>query len=353
MPAINPLSLAKGITGVYNTVRNAVSSPSQPGPGAGISGWGQGDYINPNGTYTDVSASRTLNQANTYQPLSELRTTTESDPYSQWGGKANYDSYMNHFNTGKQNVQSGVNDAIGTSRTGLQRGILDFVDTLRDSQRQIDTSATNNELAKMQGVQGVQGMVGRGIKSGGVMLANKNAGDSSAASALARAYGDLGQRELGKVGNQYEMANRGIQDAQTSLEEQKNTYVNRKFGEGKEDSINNIVNAAAEQLAQLDAYAADKSLPERIAIDQEKARIRAQATADLQGLDQYLREQTGSVQASSQDVRRQQAAELQRAGTNLGAGAFEYATEAPSQFQNTGPFSSELPLFTLGKRRIA
>jgi len=270
-----------------------------------------------------------------------------------------YDPYAAQQSAARQGIMdeksgylNSVNDQVGMYGTRYGNSITDYVDQMRSGQSNIDTAAAKNELAKMQGVSGIQGMVGRGIKSTGVMLGNKNAGDSSAAGALSDAYGELGQRQMASVGNQYEMGNMDINNQQTAFDVQKNKG-KRDIELGKQEFVTNLVNEAQSTLANLNAKLADASLPDRIAIEQEKQAIRDRANAALQQFDQSLASGYGSVQASSQDQRRTMANQLRTAGTDLGAGAFNFTQEAPMQFQGNGPSGGNLPLFTLPRRRTA
>jgi hypothetical protein len=272
--------------------------------------------------------------------------------YAPWGGQVNYDNLINQFNTQKSGIQSSALDAGAATAGQYGRSILDFLDSNRLGQGQIDRQAANNELAKMQGTQGVLGMVGRGIRSSGVQLGNRNAGSSSAAGALANAYGELGRGELSKVGNQYEQGNQAVADAQNQFQVQQASGIRNLQG-SKEENVNKIVNEARNAFASLDAQMAQASLPERIAIEQEKESIRQQILGKLQVFDQQLTSGVAGIAPTSVDQRRTSAAELARAGTDLGSDAFQYSTDVPAQFQGTGPFSSELPLFTMPRRRIA
>ena len=273
------------------------------------------------------------------------------DPYAAWGGRAAYDAKVNNYDAQKQGILGSAADQTGIYAGQYNRGILDFLDNQRLGQQGIDTKASRNELAKMQGVQGVLGSVGRGIKSSGVMLANRNAGDSSAAQALANAYGDQGRRQLSGIGNQYEMGNQDIQSAQNAFAIQQASGVRNLQG-SKDDFVNKLALDTRNSLAALDAQIAGESLPNRIAIEQEKEAVRTRAIQALQQYDAQLQSGVQGIQATGADQRRAKAAELMNAGTNLGADAFNYSTEVPTQFQGTGPFSSELPLFSLarGKR---
>lgn len=274
------------------------------------------------------------------------------DPYAQWGGQAKYDALRGGILDEKSGYLNSVNDQVGQYGTRYGNSITDYLDSMRAGQSNIDTAGAKNELAKMQGVAGVQGMVGRGIKSTGVMLGNRNAGDSSAAGALASAYGELGQRQMANVGNQYEMGNMDIQNQQTSFDMQKGKG-KRDIELGKQEFVTNLVNEAQATLANLNAKLVDASLPDRIAIEQEKQAIRDRANAALQQFDQNLASGYGGIQASSVDQRRAMANDLRQKGTDLGAGAFDFTQQAPMQFQGNAPSGGNLPLFTLPRRRTA
>lgn len=273
------------------------------------------------------------------------------DPYAAYGGQQAYNNLVSGFDTQKQGIYDTSNAAAGTYGSQYGRGILDFLDSQRQGQKNIDTQAAKNELAKIQGVSGILGMVGRGIQSGGVMLAGKNAGNSSAAQGIANAYAQQGRRQLGNVGNQYALGNQDIQNAQENYGIQQASGVRNLQG-GKNDAINDIVNQAQEKFYALDAQMASASLPDRIAIEQEKQNVRSQVMQQLQQFDSQLNQGVQGIHASSQDERRAKAQQLASQGTDLGAGAFDYTTETPGQFLN-GPFASDLPLFSVNKRKFA
>lgn len=282
------------------------------------------------------------------------RTVAAPDPYSAWGGQAKYQSLVNGFNTQKQNIYGSATDAANVTGSQLGRSILDFLDSQKLAQSKINDTAARNELAKQQGVSGVIGGVGRGIKSAGVMLANQNAGDSSAGAAIASAYGDQGRRQLADVGNQYQLGNQDIQAAQDQYGVQQASGI-RNIQGTKQDAINNIVNGARDKFAQLDAAMANASLPDRLAIDQERENVRSQVVGMLQQYDQQLTQGVQGIHATTQDERRAAGAQLGSAGTDLGKDAFNYTTDIPAEQQGTGPYPSELPLFSLnrGKRTVA
>lgn len=272
------------------------------------------------------------------------------DPYSQWGGQANFNNLQSGFNTQKQMIGDTAGSAFDTAAGKYNRSILDFLDSARLGQQTIDNKSTENELAKMQGTSDILGMVGRGIRSGGVMLNNKNSSDSSGAEAIALAYGDIGQREMGKVGNQYETGKMGINDMQDAFDVQQQAGVRNLQG-SRDDSVNTIMGDVSKSLAELDAKMVDASMPERIAIEQEKARIKAAGIAKLQAYDSALTSGVKDIGPMSRDEVLQKAGTMRRAGTNLGAGMFDYTTQAPIAMQGQEPAGANLPLFVLPRNR--
>jgi hypothetical protein len=256
---------------------------------------------------------------------------------------------MSGFDTQKQNIYGTSRESAQNAALGRQSSILDFIQGLRSGQQSIDERGVQNELAKRQGTSSVMDMVGRGIRSGGTMLAGKNASDSSAAEGISRAYGDIGQRELSSIGNQYELENRNIGMAQSDFDTQRQTGL-RKFDESKLTMVNSIVGDARNRLAELDAAMAEADVPTRVAIEQEKEAIKAEAISTLSQFDQQLSQGASGVQATSSDDRRRTAADLANRGT-ASSKQFDFTSQMPAQFQNTGPFASELPLFTLRRPR--
>lgn len=271
-------------------------------------------------------------------------TTQVVDPYAAWGGQTAYNNLVSGFNTQDQNIHSTSADAAQTAALGLHSSILDFLDSLKSGQRSIDERGVQNELAKKQGYNSIVDMVGRGLRSGGTLLANRNALSSSAAQAIAMAYGDIGRRDLGQVGNQYALENRNIGLAQEDLNQSKATSL-RKFGESEQQSVGQIVTDARNKLAALDAAMASADMPTRIAIEDEKAQIQGQVQTILSQYDPELQQGAASVTPTSTDANRATAFQLANAGV-AATNPFDFSTQVPVQFQNTGPFGSELPLFS-------
>lgn len=278
-------------------------------------------------------------------------TSTGTDPYAQYGGQAAYNGLKSAFDTQNQGIIDSSSAAAGNAGIGVKGSIQDLIDSLTVSQRGIDQQAVQNDLSKRQGTQGVLDMVGHGLQSGGVILANKNASDSSASQALANAYGQLGREQLSSVGNQYAQGQNAVQNSQANLDTQTAAGI-RHIQDSKTQVVNGIVSAAQQQLGALNTAMAYASLPDRINIAQEMDKVRTDAAGQLQQYDALLNQGTAGIKPQDAQTNLTQANTLATAGV-APENSFEYTSQAPAQFQGTGPLPSSLPLFQLNRKQTA
>lgn len=270
-------------------------------------------------------------------------TPVNNDPYSAWGGQQAYNNLVNRFDTQKDSIFGSSLDAAKSTGVNLRNSILDFIDALTSGQQAVDNRGIDNELAKQRGTADVYGGVSRGLKSAGTLLANRNAGNSSAGEGFARAYGQIGQRQLSDIGNQYETENQDIGLAQEDLLRQRAAGLRRIEG-SKEQAVTSIVSDAADKLAALDAAMANADLPDRIALDAEKNKIKSQVLAELGKYDNRLGD-VNNIKAMGMNDRVAEATRRRQLG-QAPANAFSYSTETPMEFKGTGPFASSLPIFS-------
>jgi hypothetical protein len=276
-------------------------------------------------------------------PSGNVQGGAAPDPYAAWGGAAAYNKLVTGYDDQIGNVNSSVDDASRMTGINLKNSVLDFLDSMRVGQQALDNRGINNDLAKIRGTADVYGSVNRGINSGGVLLANKNANDSSAAGAIARAHGQIGQRQLSAIGNQYELENGEIVQAQSGLNMQEAAGVRRIQGT-KEQAVTGIVTDAADKLAAIDAAMAGANLPDKIALDQEKNRIRAQVLKDLATYDAQLTGGLGKINPMDRNGRLSEATRRNTLGA-VSPLQFEYDTEAPVEFQGDAE-TSQLPIYS-------
>lgn len=254
------------------------------------------------------------------------------------------------FRSAKQieegNVYSTANQAASNWGTGYNSSIRDYLDDSRVGQQGIDLAGAKNIQARNQGQAGIMGMVGRGIKSSGMMLGNRGAGSSSAVQGLANAYGQLGKQQMSNVGNQYKMGEMDVAQQQNVFNTSREKSL-RKLSEGKSTFINSVISDAQQKLNQLNAEYAGASLPDRIAIDQKIADLKGQVSGVFQQYDQNLASENAKIKASGYDQRQVQANSMRDAGTSLGADAFNFTDQAPMEFQGQqNPAGSNLPIWT-------
>lgn len=282
---------------------------------------------------------------------SDSSPSTYVDPYAGtiFGSTAGYNKAVSDYNATKDSTMASINDAIGTGGNKYNSSILDYLDARKQQQNTIDSSSVQNELAREQGQQGILDMVGNGIKSSGTILANKNSGASSAGDAIAHAYGTLGRQQATSVGNQFAQGQDKIATEQNNLilgdETQK-----RHSQEDKTSTINEIVNSARSQLSALNQAAMYASLPDRVDIESKIAEIKQQALDALTQYDSVLSSGISGQSPMGADAVRAKANSLLTAGT-APASAFDYTTEFPAQFANTGQFASSLPIFIAPKKQ--
>lgn len=271
-----------------------------------------------------------------------------TDPYAQWGGLANYQALVNQYAGKKSSLLDSINQRVNQEGQTYGRGVEDFLTGAQRTLTGINQKAAQNELARSQGRADILGKVSRGIKSGNVMLGQKNASNSSAAAAIANAYGDIGNRDNMKVEQGYQLNNENINtDLNNFTQDTQRTA--RRIEEDKNNIINTIVNDATSQLQALDAQIAGASLPDRIAIEQEKNRIRSEASGRLSAYDAQLNQARG-LQGMTLEQRRAEAQRLASLGTSAG-NPFQIAPEANMQAQTqTNDFG--LPIYTMPKRRV-
>lgn len=276
------------------------------------------------------------------QPTDPTPTPTSPDPAAAAAAAAAAQA-RNDYNSLATTTNNSITGAIGSAAGGYQGSILDYLDSARTQQKAIDNKAVQNELSKMTGTAGVLAMVGRGLRSGGVMLANKNATTSSAADELARAYGDIGRRNLSGVGNQYALGQNDIKLQEDALTQANATEL-RHAKENKTNIINSIVGDAINKLTALNQAAASANLPDRVDVEARKAEITNQALAALSAYDNVLSAGIASNAPATTEQNRATAAKLSQAGT-APDNAFSFDTSIPAQFQGTGPFASQFPIF--------
>jgi hypothetical protein len=253
------------------------------------------------------------------------------------------------FAQGRQNIMGSIQQAGQNYAGGEKFTLQDIISGLQGKQQGITESQIGAQQARNIGTQNILGMIGRGVQSGATLLANRNALDSSAAGAIARAYGQLGQRQQSGVNTQYQTAERQNQAAQNALEQAKAQTIERKKYEYSQQA-QTIAEDAAKQMQALNEAAAGAGISDRINIDAEKQNVRNQAIASLAELDRQLGS-VSNVQGASQEQIMQQAQQRQVAG-QAPANMYDMSTITPEQQMSQQPGSQigQLPIYSTRRR---
>jgi hypothetical protein len=299
-----------------------------------------------------------------YQPMERIQSIDDGDnvtPYQQnnapvdpyastvFGSTANFNRVRGDWMGQKDATFKSIQDRIGRDYDAFNSSVLDFDNDVQHGQSKINNMYVQNELAGVQGKRGVLDMVGTGVKSAGITLANRpGASTSSATDGVARAYGEIGQKEMTKVGNQYALGKGEVDMAQADFLNEIGVDV-RHLKENKNRIVNDIASEAAQKVAALNAAAAGASLEDRLNIESEKERVRNEAMGKLSTLDGAIASAESKAKPSSQKDWMQKATEMANAGV-AGADQFNYTSQTPTQFSGSGPFAGELPIFTAPKK---
>lgn len=246
------------------------------------------------------------------------------------------------FSNQLQGIQSSLGSTASSQAGDLTNQLNDYVDSLGANQTARNNQTIQNYLAKEQGAAGVNNFVGQGIRSSGVQLNNENAGDSSAAGAIADAYGNIGRGQLSDVGNQFAQAQNTVQQGLTADQVALGNKL-RDLPAQQNDIINGIVNSAQQQLQYLNTAMVNSGISP-VNAQQVQSQITNDAMGKLQGLDQLL-SSGGQAALTPQDQSQavQQAGQLYTAG-QAPSSAYTFNTDVPAQLQN-GPVASQLPVF--------
>jgi hypothetical protein len=306
--------------------------------GTGLTGTSGSGVIAPQWVNDTSGSGSVLGTNTTYQA---------PDPYAQWGGISGYNTARQGIASGLSNIQQGGTDAFGNAKTSLQQNAQGIFTGIRGGQESINRGRQTNELNRMNATQDLLGYIRSGMRQGASRLASMNATDSSGTDALTRAYQSVGAQKSRGINNQAALQGRGLDLQQSDLNRSRDEAVTG-FRQTRDNVVNQIGQDLRAKLAALDQQAVGLSLPDRIAVDQEKQRIIDAGMGQLQEVDQWLQGQLGSVIPQSNEQIQATAREMQQAGT---ATANPFMTGPLQQQQVMGPSLDQLPLFTARKRQ--
>ena len=221
-----------------------------------------------------------------------------------------------------------------------------FLGTIEDGQTQINTGRTNNALNARRSMSNIAGGIRTGLKSGGVQLANMNATDSGAADAMARAYAEMGNQQVGDVNNEALLKENEFNGQQTVLNRNKEEGIN-SFDRERNANIERIKGDLRTKLALLDATGQAEGVDGAVDMSMIDA-IVGEAINRLSAVDSQRGQRLGNAKTLSQDEINRQAAEMDALGQG-GTSPFTAGTEGiglVGQDSMAGANISQLPFYT-------
>jgi hypothetical protein len=255
------------------------------------------------------------------------------------------DAALSGIQTKESQGYSDINDS-------FYNQVNPFINDLTDSQTSINQGRENALYSRSTSIRDLVDSIRQGINSGQVMLANNNAGSSSAAEAIAKAYSRIGSKGSSQINGQFAQDNRTLDTNQSSLD--------RKRDEGVRQ-YHDYVSTQADKIAtdtqiQLDSLNADAQYAGLSPIDVAtlKNQIISAGQAKLAGLDSYLNSKVGAITAENSDQASAQAEKLIQAGSAAPSKEYSFGMASPSwsgagAAQTYSP-TSVLPLF-LGNKQ--
>ncbi len=319
-------------------------SPTLSGVLAAFSG-GEGSYpyVTDDGQLTDFYSGQYIAPPPMPDNPDNMTTVFSAQTQAEQDAIAQQNAFRDSFNQSKDSALTGFQTSTGAFRDNSRNSILDFMDSIRNQQQGVDNSRINAQLGKSQGTASILDTIGRGIRSSGVMLANKNAADSSAAGAIARAYGEYGRNAQSDVNNQFALENRGIQQQQDALNTSTESN-KRRFQTEKNNFVNSIVAELQQTFAALNEAAAGAGISDRIQIEQEKEAARQQALSQLAELDTMLGQQVNPMDQNQIIGQANQLSTQGQVGSN-------YGIDQVGPLTTSGADLSQLPLYSSRRNR--
>lgn len=307
---------------------------------------------NTSGGVATLPITTSGNYTNTVDPMS-LMTSGEVLEAGVTGNTVDtgngYSAYQNEvlstINPTLSNILNSSTEAARNTGLGIDTTLRNYLNSQMDSQDVLNNQAIQAEMAKKTGNSDILKAVGQGIEGANRMLANNNAGSSSAAEELVKIYNKIGAEKFTKLLNDYGLKMNEITTGRTKLKRNIDTY-KQDFINNKEQVINGIVSSAAEQLNALNNALVGASLSDRVDIEAEKAKVKAAAQTELAKYDQQLNSIISEINAAetSDTQNRTKAQELLSLGQSS-TSPFNYTTEIPTNWVGQAPAGSSLPIY--------
>lgn len=281
------------------------------------------------------------------------RQVVQADPYAQWGGKANYDAQRGQYGVTAGGYRQGAQTALGDVGNEYDTKTRNFLNTIEDSQGEINRGGAQNQLNLRQSMANIIRGIQTGIRSGGVALAGMNASDSGASEALSRAYAKVGNTQTGEARGQAADEFSELQRSQGQLDRTRDEGIG-DLDTWADTETNRVKSDLSSKLQVLDAEAKAKGFNGAVDTGMVDAVV-GEAIGRLAQIDQRRQQRMGGIKQWSPDQIIQEAIRMEQQG--VAGNAFSVEGPDVNYGGQAAPLKGapigRLPIYTKGKDELS
>ncbi len=271
------------------------------------------------------------------------------DPYARWGGQAGYTAKRSNYGATQGSYEAGARTGLRDVGNEYETKNNAFTDEVTQGQEGINSGLAGNQLNLRRSMEGIIRMIQQGIRSGGVALANMNAGSSGASDALARAYAKVGNQQTGDVRGDAALQEEELQKQQGALN-LKRQQGEQSMGTWRDTETDRVKSDFGSKLQVLRSQADSEGLGDTVntgLVDQ----VLGEALQRLASIDQARTQKLSGVRQMTPDEIMKEAIRLDELGT-VGT-PFSFEGPDVRYGGSNAPQGSDLPLFVKNKDQLA
>lgn len=282
-------------------------------------------------------------------PTTSTYTTPKADPYARWGGQSGYTTKRNNYGATQGSYEASARTGLRDVGNEYETKNNAFADEVTQGQEGINSGLAGNQLNLRRSMEGIIRMIQQGIRSGGVALANMNAGSSGASDALARAYAKVGNQQTGDVRGDAALQEEELQKQQGALN-LKRQQGEQSMGTWRDTETDRVKSDFGSKLQVLRSQADSEGLGDTVntgLVDQ----VLSEALQRLASIDQQRSQKLSGVRQWTPDEIMKEAIRLDEMGT-VGT-PFSFEGPDVRYGGSNAPQGSDLPLYVKNKDQLA
>lgn len=187
--------------------------------------------------------------------------------YSSAGAAGASNQKIDAARISREGIEAGGRVGVDALEAGYGDKVRSFTRGYETGMGNVNEGRINNQLNLRRSVNAIAGDIRQGMRSTSTLLGNKNAGDSGAADAAAKAYARLGNKQVGGARNTAELKSGEIATQETQLTREKednlrslDKYLNAEINRISEDVWSKLqaLNASTGVAGAVDMSGRDK-----------------------------------------------------------------------------------------------